>query len=57
MMNLMVLFLRIEKILLESFPGVGRKTINVFLSEFYNEATIAVDTHVERVSKKAWNSF
>lgn len=33
-------------------PGVGRKTINVFLSEFYNEAAIAVDTHVERVSKR-----
>ena len=34
------------------FPGVGRKTINVFLSEFYNEPVIAVDTHVERVSKR-----
>jgi endonuclease-3 len=34
------------------FPGVGRKTINVFLSEFYNEPAIAVDTHVERVSKR-----
>lgn len=33
-------------------PGVGRKTINVFLSEFYNEPAIAVDTHVERVSKR-----
>ncbi len=37
---------------LESFPGVGRKTVNVFLSEFYNEPAIAVDTHVERVSKR-----
>lgn len=35
-----------------SFPGVGRKTINVFLSEYYHEPTIAVDTHVERVSKR-----
>ena len=34
------------------FPGVGRKTINVFLSEYYHEAAIAVDTHVERVSKR-----
>ena len=34
------------------FPGVGRKTINVFLSEFYNIPAIAVDTHVERVSKR-----
>ncbi len=33
-------------------PGVGRKTINVFLSEYYNEPAIAVDTHVERVSKR-----
>ena len=34
------------------FPGVGRKTANVFLSEFYNYPAIAVDTHVERVSKR-----
>lgn len=33
-------------------PGVGRKTANVFLSEFYNIPAIAVDTHVERVSKR-----
>lgn len=37
---------------LSTFPGVGRKTINVFLSVIYNEPTIAVDTHVERVSKR-----
>lgn len=35
-----------------NFPGVGRKTINVFLSEFYNVPAIGVDTHVERVSKR-----
>lgn len=35
-----------------NLPGVGRKTTNVFLSEYYNEATIGVDTHVERVSKR-----
>ena len=34
------------------FPGVGRKTANVFLSEYYNYPAIAVDTHVERVSKR-----
>ena len=34
------------------FPGVGRKTANVFLSEFYNDPYIAVDTHVNRVSKR-----
>lgn len=37
---------------LESMPGIGRKTTNVFLSEFYNYPEIAVDTHVERVSKR-----
>ncbi len=37
---------------LESFPGVGRKTVNVFLSEYYNIPAIAVDTHVERISKR-----
>ena len=41
-----------ERIFLERLPGVGRKTINVFLSEFYNVPAIAVDTHVERVSKR-----
>jgi len=33
-------------------PGVGRKTINVVTSELFNTPTIAVDTHVERVSKR-----
>lgn len=37
---------------LESLPGVGRKTTNVFLSVIYNEPAIAVDTHVDRVSKR-----
>lgn len=41
-----------DKDILITFPGVGRKTINVFLSEFYNYPAIAVDTHVERVSKR-----
>lgn len=35
---------------LESLPGVGRKTTNVVLSNIYNVACIAVDTHVHRVS-------
>lgn len=38
--------------ILTTFPGVGRKTANVFLSEYYNYPAIAVDTHVERVSKR-----
>ena len=37
---------------LESLPGIGRKSSNVILSEIFNEPTIAVDTHVERVSKR-----
>lgn len=41
-----------DREVLETFPGVGRKTTNVFLSEFYKYPAIAVDTHVERVSKR-----
>lgn len=38
--------------LLEMLPGVGRKTVNVYFSEFLNYPAIAVDTHVERVCKR-----
>ena len=38
--------------LLTELPGVGRKTANVFLAEYYNYPYIGVDTHVERVSKR-----
>ncbi len=41
-----------NRIYLESLPGVGRKTCNVVLSHLFNEPTIAVDTHVNRVSKR-----
>ena len=41
-----------DRDLLESMPGVGRKVVNVFLSEFYHLPNIAVDTHVNRVSKR-----
>lgn len=37
---------------LVTLPGVGRKTVNVVLSNLYNYPAIAVDTHVERVSKR-----
>ena len=37
---------------LVKMPGVGRKTANVVLSNIYNYPAIAVDTHVERVSKR-----
>lgn len=41
-----------DRVFLESLPGVGRKTINVVLSVLYQEPAIAVDTHVERISKR-----
>ncbi len=37
---------------LESLPGVGRKTANVVLNVAYGEPTIAVDTHIFRVSNR-----
>ncbi len=37
---------------IESLPGVGHKTCNVFLSNIYNVPRIAVDTHVARTSKR-----
>lgn len=37
---------------LESLPGVGRKSSNVILSELFNVPTFAIDTHVDRVSKR-----
>lgn len=37
---------------LELLPGVGRKTANVVLSNAFGHNVIAVDTHVERVSKR-----
>lgn len=37
---------------LETLPGVGRKTANVVLSVWFDVPRIAVDTHVERVSKR-----
>ena len=38
--------------LLEQLPGVGRKTANVVLNIAYGFPTIAVDTHVFRVSNR-----
>ena len=46
-----------KKELLIKLPGVGGKTANVFLSEYYNYPYIAVDTHVERVSKRLGLAF
>ena len=37
---------------LQKLPGVGRKTANVIASVVYNQPSMAVDTHVFRVSKR-----
>ena len=37
---------------LESLPGVGRKTANVVLNTAFGHPTIAVDTHIFRVSNR-----
>ena len=37
---------------LEALPGVGRKTANVVLNVAFGELTLAVDTHVFRVSNR-----
>jgi endonuclease-3 len=37
---------------LEALPGVGRKTANVVLNTAYGQPTMAVDTHIFRVSNR-----
>lgn len=37
---------------LEALPGVGRKTANVILNSAFGEPTMAVDTHIFRVSNR-----
>ena len=37
---------------LEGLPGVGRKTANVILSVLFDQAVIAVDTHIFRVANR-----
>ena len=37
---------------LEKLPGVGRKTANVLLNVWWNEPTVAVDTHVLRLAER-----
>jgi endonuclease-3 len=45
-----------DRDLLQSLPGVGRKTANVVLNMAFGEPTMAVDTHVFRVSHRLWLS-
>lgn len=41
-----------DRISLEKLPGVGRKTANVILNTAFGQPTIAVDTHIFRVSNR-----
>ena len=41
-----------DRDVLESLPGVGRKTANVVMNMAFGEPTMAVDTHVFRVSNR-----
>ena len=41
-----------DRAALEALPGVGRKTANVVLNIAFDEPTIAVDTHIFRVSNR-----
>ncbi|OPX54235.1 DNA-(apurinic or apyrimidinic site) lyase /endonuclease III [Oceanospirillum multiglobuliferum] len=41
-----------NRIALEALPGVGRKTANVVLNTAFGHPTIAVDTHIFRVSNR-----
>lgn len=41
-----------NRVALEGLPGVGRKTANVILNTAFGHPTIAVDTHIYRVSNR-----
>lgn len=41
-----------NRIALEALPGVGRKTANVVLNTVFGQPTMAVDTHIFRVSRR-----
>lgn len=41
-----------DRAALEALPGVGRKTANVVLNTAFGHATMAVDTHIYRVSNR-----
>ena len=41
-----------DRVSLEALPGVGRKTANVILNTAFGQPTIAVDTHIFRVSNR-----
>ena len=41
-----------SRVILESFPGVGRKTANVILNTIFMRPVIAVDTHIFRLANR-----
>ncbi|NND58692.1 MAG: endonuclease III [Gammaproteobacteria bacterium] len=41
-----------DRAALEALPGVGRKTANVILNTAFGQPTVAVDTHIFRVSNR-----
>ena len=41
-----------DRAALEALPGVGRKTANVVLNTAFGEPTMAVDTHIFRLSNR-----
>ena len=41
-----------DREMLQTLPGVGRKTANVILNNAFGQPTIAVDTHIFRVSNR-----
>ncbi len=41
-----------DRVSLEALPGVGRKTANVVLNVAFGEPTMAVDTHIFRISNR-----
>jgi len=41
-----------DRVSLEALPGVGRKTANVVMNTAFGEPTMAVDTHIFRVSNR-----
>jgi endonuclease-3 len=41
-----------DRAALEALPGVGRKTANVILNTAFGQPTIAVDTHIFRISNR-----
>jgi len=41
-----------DRVSLEALPGVGRKTANVVMNTAFGQPTIAVDTHIFRVSNR-----